>query len=147
MPVFATPDFGASGGIVLFILIFWAMVFVLVSLGIVRAIKLFRSESPKASKYGTCLLLVSGLIPFGCCVLPPHVVRVVCGNYPIRSYPRNKIEEGMSADEVLATLGSPHESCKQDDGEQWYYWIDSFSVHWFCVRFGPAGRVIGTHGN
>jgi outer membrane protein assembly factor BamE (lipoprotein component of BamABCDE complex) len=53
----------------------------------------------------------------------------------------------MTRDEVAAILGSPHERFKKDDAESWYYWIDSFGVSYFGVRFGPEGRVIGTHGN
>ena len=32
-------------------------------------------------------------------------------------------------------------------GEGWYYWLDSFGIGYFGVRFGPDGRVTGTHGN
>ena len=69
------------------------------------------------------------------------------GNYPLGSYPNGKITEGMTRDEVSAVLGSPHERFTSDDEESWYYWIDSFGIGYFCVRFGPEGRVTGTHGN
>jgi outer membrane protein assembly factor BamE (lipoprotein component of BamABCDE complex) len=69
------------------------------------------------------------------------------GNYPLGSYPNGKITQGMTKDEVEAILGSPHERFKRDDEETWYYWLDSFRIGFFGVRFGPDGHVTGTHGN
>jgi hypothetical protein len=147
MTTFATPDFGASASISLFLLIVWATVLLLVSIGIVKGIRLYNRGSPKVRKYALVLILVSGLVPLFCYLVPPHVVRLIYGNYPIGSYPNNKIKEAMSTDEVAVILGSPHKRFKEDDGEHWYYWIDSFGIRWFGVRFGPDGHVVGTHGN
>ena len=147
MVIFGTPDFGASGVPVLFLLIVWAIVLTLVSIGIVRGIRLLKSDSSKARKYGVLLLVVSGLVPFSCCLGPSQVVRLVYGNYPIGERPNNKIQEGMSFDEVTAILGTPHERFKKDDQESWYYWIDSFGIGWFAVDFGPDGNVERTYGN
>jgi hypothetical protein len=145
--IFATPDFGASGGIVCFLMLVWAVVLTLVVAGIIWGRKLHRSESPTIRKVGLLLVLVSVLVPFGCCFGPPHVVRIIYGNYPLKSYPNGKIKEGMTPDEVVAILGNPHERHKQSDGEHWYYWLDSFDISYFGVYFGPDGRVTGTHGN
>lgn len=82
-----------------------------------------------------------------CCQGPPHLIRLFYGNSPIGSYPSNKIKEGMSAEEVVAILGTPHERHDSSEGESWYYWIDSFGITWFAVWFGPDGRVVGTRGN
>jgi hypothetical protein len=147
MSIFATPDFGASATMGVCVVVVWAFVLVLVLVGLVRGIRLLGSELPKSRKRGLLLVLVSGLVPFCCWLLPPQVVRIVYGNYPLGSYPNNKINQGMTTDEVEEILGKPHKRIKADDGEHWYYWIDSFDIYWFGVRFGPEGRVIGTHGN
>ena len=145
--IFATPDFGASGGIVLVLMIVWAVVLALVAAAILWGMKLLRSMSRTTRTVGFLLILVSGLVPFGCCFGPSHVVRFIYGNYPLKHYPTGKIKEGMSPDEVLAILGTPHQRYKRSDGESWYYWLDSFDINWFGVQFGPDGRVTSTHGN
>jgi hypothetical protein len=146
--IFATPDFGASAGISCCVFFVWAVVLVGVSFGIGWGVRLLKNQSLKVRRAGLLLVVASGLVPFLCCFGPPQVIRLVYGNYPIGSYPSNKINEGISEDEVLEILGRPHERIKRgDDGERWYYWIDSFGISWVCVRFGPEGRVTGTHGN
>jgi hypothetical protein len=146
MMIFATPDFGTGAYLALILLIVWVVVLALVVFGILRGARLLNNGAAKDRKYGILLIVMSGLIPLLCCLGPPEVVRIVYGNYPIGQYPSN-IREGMSADEVLATLGSPHERFQENDGEHWYYWIDSFGIHWACVDFGSDGRVSHTHGN
>jgi outer membrane protein assembly factor BamE (lipoprotein component of BamABCDE complex) len=89
---------------------------------------------------------VSGSIPLCCCLGPPHVIRLEYGNYPIGRFP-NDIRPGMSAEEVVATLGTPHERHSRGDVDSWFYWIDSFGLGWFGVDFGPDGRVTHTYGN
>jgi outer membrane protein assembly factor BamE (lipoprotein component of BamABCDE complex) len=84
-------------------------------------------------------------VPFLCCLGPRQAFRIAYGNYPIGSYRNGKIKEGMTADEVLAILGTPHERSVQADGENWIYWIDSFTLDWYSVSFGPDGRVERTH--
>ncbi len=69
------------------------------------------------------------------------------GYYPIGSYPNNKIQAGMSGEEVVAILGNPHEHYLKNGGENWLYWIDSFGLGWFGVDFGPDGYVVRTYGN
>ena len=145
--LFATPDFGAGATVSGLLCLAWAVVFVLIALGIGWGSKLLRSESPKARMSGLLIVLVSGMVPVSCCLGPPHAVRIVYGNYPLGSYPNGKIKEGMTKDEVAAILGSPHERFIRADEESWYYWLDSFGIGYFGVRFGPEGRVTGTHGN
>lgn len=147
MVIFATPDFGALGSLSLLLLITWAAVLGFSLLGIVVGMRLRWRKSPTIRRCGFLLVLVSGLIPFCCCLAPPYVDRVVHGNYPIGSYPNNKIKEGMSAQEVTAILGTPHEQFRHGEDESWYYWIDSFGIYWFGVDFGPDRRVIRTYGN
>jgi hypothetical protein len=145
--IFATPDFGASIGVGCFLLVVWAFVLALVIVGFARGVRLLKSGSPQGRRYGVLLLLVSGLVPLSCCLGPSQVIRVIYGNYPLGSYPNNKVKEGMTADEVVAMLGTPHERHKQGERESWFYWIDSFSISWFGVDFGPDGRVVHTYGN
>jgi hypothetical protein len=144
--LFATPDFGASGGIVCCLAVVWAFILVAVLLAIVKGVKLFNSDSRQARRFGVLLLLASGLVPLSCCFGPSQFVRLEYGNYPLGTYPTNKVQEGMTADEVVAALGTPHER-HGDNKERWYYWIDSFSIRWFSVEFGPDGRVDHTYGN
>jgi hypothetical protein len=144
---FATPDFGTSGGVACLLLLVWALVFALVLWGVARGALLLQRGSPRQKKCGVVLLLVSALLPLSCCLGPSQVTRLVYGNYPLGSYPDNEIREGMTGEEVVAVLGTPHERHEQDEGECWYYWIDSFGISWFAVRFGRDGRVVGTHGN
>jgi hypothetical protein len=146
MTIFASPDFGASGGIFVFLIIAWGIVFALVSIGLYLGARFFRKESPKAKKLGVLITLVSGLTPFFCCMAPPLAVRIFYGNYPIGSS-HGKIDEGMSKDEVTAILGNPHERFKQDEQEKWFYWFDSFGIGWFGVDFGSDGHVIRTYAN
>jgi hypothetical protein len=145
--LFATPDFGASGGILCLMLLGWALVLGGVAIGIAWGTKLLRARSLKANHYGILLVLASGLLPLSCCLLPPHAIRIIYGNYPLGRDRSNEIEQGMTREEVVAILGSPHERYESDDRENWYYWIDSFGIRYFAVQFRPEGRVTGTHGN
>ena len=145
--IFATPDFGTGAALSLCLAIVYATVFGLVVVGVLWRTRLLEKSLPTARKFGVFLMLACGVAPLFCCLAPPIAVRIVYGNYPIGRYPNKEIQDGMSADEVQATLGRAHERCTQHDGEQWYYWIDAYGIRWFCVRFGPEGRVTGTHGN
>jgi len=147
MIIFATPDFGASGFVALFWLIVYVAIIVFAFVGVVMGAKLLAKESPKVRKTGLALILAGGMVPLFCCLGPPYITRVLKGNYPIKRYPDNKITRGMTRDEVVTILGSPHERYKQGDEDHWYYWIDSFGISWFGVNFGPDGQVIVTYGN
>jgi hypothetical protein len=146
MRIFATPDFGASASAFAGLMCVWVIVFVFVAVGIVWGIKLLRGTSAKNKQYGICVLLLSALVPLCCCLGPPQVFRLNYGSYPLNTYPKG-IDEGMSTDEVTAILGSPHTRYEGSDGVSWYYWLDSFNIHYFGVRFGPDGRVKSTHIN
>src|SRR5262245_22181041 len=113
MPVmiFATPDFGASSYIALFLLIAWFVVLVLVALGVFKGINPLWRGSPKRRVYGCLLLLVSGLVPLVCYLGPSEVFRFQYGDYPLGNYP-DRIREGMTADDVVTTLGNPHQRRK-----------------------------------
>jgi hypothetical protein len=147
MILVASPDFGASGGIFLFVLISGATVYVLVLVGIFRGITLLGSGSAKNRKNGLLLILASGLVSLFCCLGPSLMVRLVYGNFPIGSYPNNKIMQGMSMDEVKLILGNPHVQSNHGDEDRWIYYIDSFGMGWFGVNFGVDGKVTATYGN
>jgi hypothetical protein len=145
--VFATPDFGSSGFLASCLLVSGAIVALLVLIGVLRGTRLLQSESAGRRRRGIILLVLCGIVPLFCCLGPSVAVRVTHGNFPLWRYPNGKIKEGMARDEVEAVLGRPHERFQSEDGEGWYYWLDSFGMGYFGVRFGPDGRVIGTHGN
>ena len=96
------------------------------------------------------LLLWAGAVaflgpPLCCCVVPPVALRITHGNFPIRSSDMDKVREGMTADEVQAILGTPHERHPSGDGEAtWYYYCDSFGLAALGIGFGPDGRVKNT---
>jgi len=140
MLIFAQMDFGAAGYGVLLLLIAWVVVLAISVGGIVLGTRLLGRSS---WKLGWLLVLVSCFLPIFCYVAPPHLVRLAYGSYPLKSRPdNNKIEEGMSGDEVVAILGPPHERQSINGHENWYYWLDSFGMDSFCVTFGADGRVM-----
>jgi hypothetical protein len=128
MKLFATPDFGASGSMMCFLMVVWAIVLTLVGIGVIRGMRLAQSGSPKTRRHGVLLLLLCAAVPLSCCLGPSQVVRVFYGNYPIGHSPDDTIKEGMTADEVLGILGPPHERVEQDNEQRWYYWKDSVSI-------------------
>ena len=145
MVIFATPDFGASGIIALFLLIAWAVVLALAGGGLLLGARLLSRGS---AKLGWLLVLASCFLPIFCYAAPPHIVRLVYGNYPLGSYPTKHIQAGMSSrDQVQRVLGPPHERYKYTDRETWIYWIDSYGAYYCGVDFGPDGRVTSTYGN
>ncbi len=145
--VLATPDFGASGVIVLFLMAFWVILLALVFAGIFLGMRLRRNGRRTVRTLGLCLVLACCLAPLLCYLGPPHLVRIIYGNYPIGSYPSGKIERGMSAGEVVAILGRPHERPWRDNGETYIYWIDSCGIFYCAIDFGPDKRVTNIYGN
>lgn len=143
----ATPDFGASVIIVLFLMVAWAILLVLVGVGIFAGIRLRRRESGRAKTVGLLIIVASVLAPVVCYVAPPHLFRLAYGSYPIGSYPNGRIKEGMSPAEVKAILGTPHERTQYGHDEHWLYWIDPYGIRWFGVQFGADQQVTSTYGN
>ena len=142
--LFATPDFGTAAAGMGCVVVAWGVVFVGVLLGLAKARKWLKAGKPGRS---IVLFLVCGLAPLSCCLGPSLLVRVCYGNFPIGAYPTGKVMKGMTADEVVAVLGTPHERSQREAGELWYYWIDAFSIQWFGVGFDRNGRVTSTFGN
>jgi hypothetical protein len=108
--LFATANYGTTAGLVLLLLIAWAVVILIVSFCIVVGIFLCKSGSSSTTKRtGVLLILLSGFLPCSCYLGPPHVTRLVYGNYPVGRDADNKVKVGMTEGEVKAILGSPHE--------------------------------------
>ncbi len=143
---FATPDFGAGARIVGVLALIWLAYLAGALFGGIRGVILIRRGWSHGRWIGIILLLVSAAVPFSCCVAPSLLFRQHYGSFPLSGNPYTRVKEGMSADEVRASLGNPHNRDERDDGEGWYYYQDSLEICWFCVDFGPDGRVKGTHG-
>ena len=149
MGIFAAPEFGVSGIIVVIVLIVWAVIVLLAVGGVLFGAQLLWHKSSRAKRVaGGLLLVVSCLLPVVCYFAPPYIVRLEYGNYPIGSYARSRIREGMSGNEVLMLLGPPQKRFREAaDRETWIYWMDSYGAHWFGVDFGPDEHVTDTFGN
>ena len=90
---------------------------------------------------------MTAFVPVACCFGPAQVFRIHYGRYPISGDPFGKVEKGMTADQVLANLGEPHERRKRNDLETWVYYSDSFGIGDFYVDFGADGRVTSRYGH
>jgi len=143
MVILATPDWTA-GHALQRLLIVWAVVLAISAVGIILGARLLRGKSSVGKRCAGCLLLlVSCLLPIFC--YSTHLVGY--DKRPLGSSASKQIMEGMSGDEVKAILGMPHQRNKNNDGETWIYWIDSYDGYRFGVNFGPNGRVTDMYGN
>jgi hypothetical protein len=146
--IFATPDFGAGGAIVLVLLVICLFVLTVTVLGIVCGANLVRRPSRGSRRVGWALVLVGVLLPVVCFCGPSVLFRLNHDNPPLGHYPNGVIQEGMSADEVRALLGNPHEVSERDrERVGWWYWLDAIELDWFLVTFGPDGKVTSTSGS
>jgi hypothetical protein len=151
MPIFATPDFGAGALANCFVFTVGAILFTFAYAGFMWGVRIFRHGSPRAKKWGVCLLVVCGLVPILFLVGPNIVTRLTCGNFLLDGYPYNnadRIKKGMPKDEVVAILGTPHQRgpCFYNDGEgeRWMYYLAPFGISYFAVEFGQDGGVMST---
>ncbi len=141
-------DFGAGGAIICALFVVGLLVVAVASLGCLRAVRLIRSKSLERKSLGLLLLLMCVSLPFSCCVVPRYHFQATHGSPPLGKYPSGVVKEGMTADEVRAALGNPHEVHDYPEGGgHWYYWLDWFSIDWFGVLFGPDGRVTASGGS
>ncbi len=142
VPLLATPDFGASGIVVLFLLGAFAVVLSLALVGFIIGMRMYR----KRRNAGFALSLFSALLPVICYFAPRLIFCLTYGHFPLGTYP-DGIVQGMTQGEVQAILGTPQNRSKLNGEERWLYYIDSFGAQWFGVDFAPDGRVTGTYGN
>jgi outer membrane protein assembly factor BamE (lipoprotein component of BamABCDE complex) len=103
----------------------------------------------KGLAFTGCLAALATLaaLVLAACLLPPVLVRLVHGRGPLTAeqFKASGGIEGKTTEEVRALLGEPHERDVERDGSQrWYYWQDSYGIHYLGVEFGPDGRVTGT---
>jgi hypothetical protein len=85
------------------------------------------------------------------CIVPGLIFRSHYGRAPltVQEYHDTawKVKVGMTADEVRAAIGTPHEivPCNMAEGATtWYYYTDSFAFGFFGVNFNADGRVISS---
>jgi hypothetical protein len=145
--IFASPDFGAAGVIALVVLGAYAFALVCAMIGVAGGVVLVRTRARRAKILGVVLLIAGASLPFTCWFGPSQVFRIEYGNYPLGRYPNGKIHNGMTRDDVLAILGTPHETHNRGDEETWMYYLDSFGMGWFAVYFDINGHVYSQGGN
>jgi hypothetical protein len=135
-----------AGGIVHFVvLVCWVVVIAFTLIGVCRGLVLLKGGKQSSRRWAMILLVVSGLLPSVCCGLPTFINCYQYGNFPIGQSGVAKVAQGMRKEEVLTTLGTPHQRIENDVEERWYYWVDLYGETTFCVRFGPDGRVKDTY--
>jgi hypothetical protein len=101
------------------------------------------SRDRREISWPTALLVTVGLLFGTCCLLPHAAFRIRYGRGPLEVDVLRAVKPRMTADEVLAALGPPHEKYTRGDGvESWYYIEDVFMVGWVGVQFDTQGRVI-----
>jgi hypothetical protein len=146
--IFATPDFGAGGMIVL-ILGGVGLVVVCITILCIRQGMLFLQRPAPARKWPGVVLILSGLLlPICCCSGPSVLFRLRHETPPLGRYPNGVIREGMSPDEVRARLGVPHQVFEGDpERVTFLYWLDAIELSWLMVSFGPNGKVANTAGD
>jgi len=80
------------------------------------------------------------------CILPSacFACGTVSPRYPARSIGRAMHgEEGMSSEDVIATLGVPHRRVptRTEGGERWYYYTNALEEDYLGLHIGTDGRV------
>ena len=147
MGIFATANW-AAGYAMSCLLIVSAVVLAISVVGIILGARLLRSTSPAGRRCGRgLLLLVACLLAICCYVARPQAVRLQNGTHPLGIYPSNKIQEGMSREDVEAILGPPYQRDEYNDRETWSYLVDPHGERFFFVDFGPDGRATSTYGD
>jgi hypothetical protein len=146
--VFAAPDFGSGGTVVLLLLGISLAVGAVAVLSAARGILLLRRSPPRRKWPGLLLIGAGVLLPVLCCNGPGALFRLRYSTPPLGRYPSGVVQTGMSADEVRALLGDPHQIHDGDPQRvTWIYYRDSMELGWFMVTFSPDGKVAHTGGN
>jgi hypothetical protein len=141
--LFATPDLGAGGIIVLFFLGVWLACLLFSLVGIIIGIRFFSRASLQRKWRGLLILLVSASMPVALWYGPSVLFVWNCGRPPLRGYP-NAVEKGMTMEQVRALIGEPHGI---NPDQSWVYYLDNLYVFYCRIAFGPDGRVEFKHGN
>jgi hypothetical protein len=141
--IFATPDFGAGGLVILVMAAAGFVVSVLSVLWILRGVALLRRGTARGRRRGSLLILAGVLLPVSCYFVPCAALHLTYGRGPLEQDPGSVIV-GMSAQDVRAALGPPHQVRAVDGEESWIYLRDTAGLGWFAVHFGADGRVKST---
>jgi hypothetical protein len=145
--LFATPDFGA-GGVVILILV--GIIVVVSAMSIVaffRGIDLCL-EKPTRRWLGIVLIGAGVALPLCTFCGPSLLFRLQHATPPIAEVPTGLIQEGMSPDEVRALLGPPHVVESYHSSQvKWLYWRDAIRLEWYSVWFGTDGKVTSAGGS
>lgn len=112
-----------------------------VAWGLLLPVVARRVARPAGVRLARALLLL-GYLALPPCVYaaPPCLVRAAYGSFPLGDR-EDGIEPGMTAAEVRAALGPPHEVLGPTDAPGWIYWRDSWGRDCVGVRFDAGGRV------
>lgn len=122
------------------VLFVWAMVLCFAGIGFLWSCRFRDTDSPGWRNVRITVMVLSGLIPLSCCVLPPVWFRTQFGSFPTGNI-SSKVHKGMTKEEVLTVLGPPHRQYPDDEPQGWYYYNDSYGLSAESVWFGPDGRV------
>jgi hypothetical protein len=145
--LYAAPDFGAGGVVLVLFGISLAVLGICIA-GIARGVVLLRRQPPARRWSGVVLIVAGLLLPVCCCTGPSALFRLHHRTPPLGSYPNGVIKEGMTADEVRASLGEPHQiNDRYPQRVTWLYWLDAIELEWFMVSFGSDGKVDHTGGS
>jgi hypothetical protein len=124
--------------------VIWLMLFPFVSRG-TKVGQLF-GPGPAARRLRRASALLAFLaLPACCAIAPRYLVWVVYGSFPLGQR-QDGIAPGMTAAQVRATLGPPHEVLRTDGADGWIYWRDSFGDDYVVVYFDSDSRVRATSG-
>lgn len=139
--LFASPDFGASAAVDLFLLIFWPAMAAAVIFGILKGAQLCVSDKRRMRR-GVAIIVASLALPIASYFAPRVFMRIACGNFPVGEELEERVNSGMSMAEVQAVLGPPHDRVVYRDGSEWdTYWMDALCRRFFVVRYDRNHRV------
>ncbi len=101
-------------------------------------------DSGRAIRPATCSVILIACMFFGCCC-PPHLLwlpifLVQYGHLPSTGN-RNDVEEGMTHEQVVAIMGTPHK--REDDrgrDDRWTFYHDCIGFSFTVVWFDKDGR-------
>jgi hypothetical protein len=146
--IFAAPDFGA-GGMVVLILCGVGLAVLGVSIAAITRGRVLLCRPPPARRWSGVVLILAGLLlPVCCCMSPSVLFRLHHDTPPLGRYPNGVINEGMSPEEVRTLLGSPHQIDDRDPQRVTsLYWLDAIELGWFMVTFDADGKVDHTGGS
>ena len=146
--IFASPDFGAAGMVVILLVGVAAAVLGVSTLSFWRGVTLLKRRPPRRRWPGVALIGAAFLLPVACYTGPSVLFRLEYKTPPLREYPRGVVAVGMSAEEVKGRLGEPHEVHDRNPAQvYWMYWRDAIQFGYFIVYFGPDGLVDSAHGD